>query len=110
MPGLTTDDVDHLFSYHPPKGERDVEAYQRIRDAGKAMAHVILEETPSSGWISYERWRPRDLLCEPTRGSCCRGSAAAVTNVASMKRSGIWCWHCGTIRTHRSSSPLWAIR
>lgn len=39
--------LDHIFKYHPPV-EFDVQSYERIRDAGKAFAEVIVAETPYS--------------------------------------------------------------
>lgn len=40
--------IDIWFSYHPPQGEEDVERYQRIREAGKAFAQVLVEEVPGT--------------------------------------------------------------
>lgn len=40
--------LDQLFTYHPPK-EGQPERYQRIRDAAKEFARVILEEAPKDG-------------------------------------------------------------
>lgn len=37
--------VDDVFTYHAP-GPGDPERYQKIREAAKALARVILEETP----------------------------------------------------------------
>ena len=39
-------DLDHIFKYHAPKGD-DLEKYQKIRDAGKAFAEVVLQNTPT---------------------------------------------------------------
>lgn len=38
-------DLDHIFCYHAPEGD-DLERYQKIREAGKAFAEVILANTP----------------------------------------------------------------
>jgi hypothetical protein len=40
-------DLDHLFIYHAPTPEQ-VEQYQRIRDAAKEFARVVIENTPPS--------------------------------------------------------------
>jgi hypothetical protein len=37
--------IDNLFTYHPPKGDQ-VERYGKLREAGKALAEVIIECTP----------------------------------------------------------------
>jgi alkanesulfonate monooxygenase SsuD/methylene tetrahydromethanopterin reductase-like flavin-dependent oxidoreductase (luciferase family) len=34
------ENLDSLFTYHPPKGDQ-TERYQRIREAGKALAREI---------------------------------------------------------------------
>lgn len=47
MPQITLDTVDHVFTYHAPKGNQ-LERYQRIRDAGRAFAQVLLIECPES--------------------------------------------------------------
>ena len=39
-------DLDHLFKHHPPTGEDQIAQYQRIREAGKAFAQAILNDTP----------------------------------------------------------------
>jgi hypothetical protein len=39
-------DLEDVFSYHPPDGPADVEAYQAIRAAGLAMARTIQAHTP----------------------------------------------------------------
>lgn len=40
-------DLDNLFSYHAPKGDQ-ADRYQRIREAGKALAATITECCPPS--------------------------------------------------------------
>ena len=39
-------DLAHLFEHHPPQNDMEIERYRRIREAGKAFARVILNETP----------------------------------------------------------------
>ena len=39
-------DLEHIFTYHAP-GEEQLDKYQKIRDAAKEFASVILENTPS---------------------------------------------------------------
>lgn len=38
--------LENLFSYHPPKGNQPAR-YQEIRDAGAALAQIILINTPA---------------------------------------------------------------
>ena len=37
----TQDHIENWFTYHTPHGDQ-LDRYQRIRDAGKALAHEIL--------------------------------------------------------------------
>lgn len=39
--------LDHLFSYHPPDPE-DIPRFAAIREAARAYAAVLLQNTPSS--------------------------------------------------------------
>jgi hypothetical protein len=41
-------DLNDVFTYHAPEG-RQPEQYARLREAAKAFAAVILEETPTCG-------------------------------------------------------------
>jgi hypothetical protein len=42
---VNTQNVDTVFQYQPPKQE-DVAKYIAIRDSGRVLAHVILDNTP----------------------------------------------------------------
>ena len=46
MPGVTTEDLDTWFTYHPPRNDNEIAAYVTIRDAGRAFADVVLAGTP----------------------------------------------------------------
>jgi hypothetical protein len=43
---VTKQDLDNWFTYHSPKGDQP-ERYVKIREAAKALATVILENTPA---------------------------------------------------------------
>jgi hypothetical protein len=45
-PGYSVDDLDNLFTYHPPKGDQ-AERYGKISLAAKEFARVVLENTPA---------------------------------------------------------------
>lgn len=45
-PGYQVEDLDNLFTYHPPKGDQ-AERYGRISNAAKEFARVVLENTPA---------------------------------------------------------------
>ena len=40
-------ELDNLFCYHAPKGDQ-LERYQKIRDAARVFAQVIVDNTPGS--------------------------------------------------------------
>ena len=42
---MTNAELDNIFTYHAPKGDQTIR-YQKIREAGKQLAQVILECTP----------------------------------------------------------------
>lgn len=41
-------DLDNLFTYHAPRGPEQIAKFQRIRNAGKEFAKVLVLEVPSS--------------------------------------------------------------
>lgn len=44
---ITAADIENLFTYHAPIGDQP-QRYQRIRDAAKQLAQVIVDNTPAS--------------------------------------------------------------
>lgn len=46
MPGVTPENIEHWFTYHPPTNAKQREMYERLREAGKEMAMTILQTTP----------------------------------------------------------------
>ena len=66
-------DLDNWFSYHPPSGPSDVEAYQRIREAGRTFALVVLDLVPGSrertnAWTAIREavmWANAGRACNP---------------------------------------------
>lgn len=42
---MTLDEIENLFSYHPPHGDQ-VFRYQAIRDKAKELAQIIIASTP----------------------------------------------------------------
>ncbi len=40
-------EIDNQFTYHPPKGDQ-TDRYQKLREAARALAHLIVDHTPES--------------------------------------------------------------
>lgn len=45
---VTPENIDDVFTYHAPDDQQRV-AYEQIRDGAKALARIILEQTPKCG-------------------------------------------------------------
>jgi hypothetical protein len=48
MGEVKKDNVDSVFTYHPPSDDKTRAAYEAVREGAKAFAKVILEHTPRS--------------------------------------------------------------
>lgn len=44
---FTEEDIDRLFTHHPPKDDQ-IPRYVELRDQARAFAHKIVELTPTS--------------------------------------------------------------
>lgn len=40
-------DLNHIFSYHAPTGQEQLDKYQKLRDAAKAFAQAIEDNSPA---------------------------------------------------------------
>jgi len=49
MPGVNHDNLEDVFTYHPPETEAQRAAYAEIRERGKDLAAAILQHTPTCG-------------------------------------------------------------
>lgn len=47
MQGITQDELDNRFTYHPPKDDQ-AERYASIRQAAKGFAAFVIRQTPTS--------------------------------------------------------------
>lgn len=45
MPGMTFDDIQHIFKYHAPTPDQ-LPKYEIIRDTARTLALTIIEYTP----------------------------------------------------------------
>lgn len=46
MPGLNKEDVDAIFTFHPPKNEGEQRQHESVREACREAAIRILYHTP----------------------------------------------------------------
>lgn len=63
-------DLANLFSYHPPKGDQ-IERYQRLREAGREFAQVILDCTPPSADQSAAIRKVREAVMTANAAIAC---------------------------------------
>jgi hypothetical protein len=69
---ISQEHLDHWFQYHRPS-EGDPEAYERIRNAGKAFAEVVLAETPASADQTAAVRKIREAVFTANAARACRG-------------------------------------
>lgn len=48
MPGLSNDDIDAIFTFHPPKNDEIASAHDNVRLVMRNAAHEIKRLTPES--------------------------------------------------------------
>lgn len=48
MPGLSHDDINDLFTFHPPKDKETEQKHDRVREVCRTAAHHIKDLTPES--------------------------------------------------------------
>lgn len=75
--GPTFDDIDNMFTYHPPT-PNDVVAHEDIRAAGRLTARAIVELAPPSRERSTAiaklreaiMWANAAIACNPRADEC----------------------------------------
>lgn len=71
---ITDEQLENWFSYHAPDVEAgDVNAYHRIRVAGKALAVVIRDETPASADQTDAIRKVREAVMTANAARACGG-------------------------------------
>ena len=63
-------DLNNLFTYHAPKGDQ-ADRYQRIRQAGKDLATVILECCPASADATAAIRKAREAVMTANAAIAC---------------------------------------
>lgn len=46
---VNRDNIEDVFTYHPPESDDQIKSYSRLREEAKSLAEAILEETPVCG-------------------------------------------------------------
>ena len=70
---VTLDKVRHWFTYHPPAGQEDIDAYQGIREAGGVMALEILRLTPPGADQTVAIRKIREAVMTANAARACKG-------------------------------------
>ena len=69
---ITKEQLDNWFTYHPPAGGQ-VEAYQRLRDAARVFADVVVELTPPSADQTAAVRKIREAVMTANAAIACEG-------------------------------------
>lgn len=70
---ITQAQLDNWFTYHPPESDEQLEAYDRIRAAGKHLASTILKYTPPSADQSAAVRLVRSAVWTSNASVACKG-------------------------------------
>ena len=65
-------ELDNWFSYHKPEGDQ-ASRYERLRAAGKALAEVIVAETPASADQTVAIRKIREAIMAANSAIACGG-------------------------------------
>lgn len=69
---ITQEHIDNWFMYHQPTPEQ-VPRYEAIREAGKHLAEVILENSPASADQSDAIRKVREAVMTANAANACEG-------------------------------------
>jgi hypothetical protein len=70
-PVYARDHIDHLFTYHPPTGEEQLQKYQNLREAGKTLAKVIWDNCPPGADASAAIRKVREAVMTANAAIAC---------------------------------------
>jgi hypothetical protein len=65
------EDIERWFTHHPPKDEATVEAYEKLREAGKELAYVILALVPVGSDQAAAIRKVREAVMTANAGIAC---------------------------------------
>jgi len=67
---MTHDDLEQLFTYHPPVGDQ-ADRYESLRRGGRALAELILLTTPASADQSAAVRKVREAIMTANAAIAC---------------------------------------
>ena len=70
---ITPENLDNWFTYHTPTPEQ-LPKYQAIREAGKALAAAIVQNSPASADQSAAVRKVRDAVMTANAAIACGGT------------------------------------
>lgn len=70
---ITTEQLDHWFTYHTPPSENAKKRYELIRVAGRVMAEVIIETTPICADQTAAIRKVREAVMTANAALACEG-------------------------------------
>ena len=73
MPGVTEENINHWFSYHPPVNESQKKAYEELRESARQFALTILRLTPSSADQTAAIRKVREAVMTSNAAIACEG-------------------------------------
>ena len=71
---ITQSELDNWFTHHPSKSPKDIERYQRIRNAGLAFAEVLVDECPPGADLSAAIRKIREAVMTANAAIACDGA------------------------------------
>ena len=74
---FTNDDLDNLFTYHPPKGDQ-TRRYTELRNAARAFAEVIVRCVPEGADQAAAVRKVREAAMTSNAGIACSGDTGAM--------------------------------
>lgn len=66
-------DIDNWFTHHPPKDAATVEVYQKLREAGRELAYIVLTLVPTGVEQSAALLKVREAVAMANSGIACSG-------------------------------------
>lgn len=70
---MTQEQINHWFQHHPPQDLATVNQYHAVREAGKALALVILEQTPAGADQAAAIRKVREAVMTANAAIACEG-------------------------------------